>query len=73
MPEEFFFQNHRYDRILKHFKVLEVGFPDEGEMRKLAQLARLKASLVSDFSENIRNIIIDAHLNDASMKRRSMP
>lgn len=73
MPDEFFFQNHRYDRILKHIKVLRLRFPNKHEMSELTRLARVRASSLPDFSQNIRNIIIDAHLNDASMRGRSTP
>ncbi|MCS3498671.1 hypothetical protein M2189_002370 [Bradyrhizobium japonicum] len=42
-------------------------------MRRLADLAHVRESSLSDFSQNVCNIIIDAHLNVASMRGSSAP
>lgn len=68
-----FFTSRRYERLLKHISTLKLKFPNEMQMRQLAKLAQVKASSIETFSRNIRNIIVDAHLNDAEMKGQSTP
>src|SRR4051812_18144874 len=73
MPGEFFFADQRSRRILEHVKKLRIKFPNEAEMGRLAELAQVRESSASGFGQHIRSIILDAHLNDASMKGSATP
>jgi hypothetical protein len=73
MPQKFFFQNERSNRILKNRKNLRVSYPNETKMKTLAQLAKVKTCKFSRFSQHIRNNILDACLDNDSMKGASTP
>lgn len=43
---------------------LKLAYPNEADVLQLASLAKIKADRQADFASPIRNIILDAHLNN---------
>jgi len=63
----------RRERKLKLLQKLKqkLKYPNESESRQLARLARVPDD--ERFEQHIREIILDAHLNDLSLKNLSTP
>lgn len=72
MPLEFV-AKRRWDRRHKLLRSLGLRYPNDGELRKLAELANVDADNCSIFGEQIRSLILDAHLSNSSLRGLSKP
>ncbi len=60
-----------WERKRKLLPSLRLRYPNDGELRKLAELANVDAD--NRFGEHIRSLILDAHLSDSSLRGLSKP
>jgi len=65
--------NRRWGRKRKLLKKLQLRYPNDDELSQLAALAKIESDKSAAFSEYIRSIILDAHLNDRSLRGLSTP
>ena len=61
----------RWNRKRKLLPNLRLKYPNNNEMHELARLAKVDEPSI--FGQHIRSIILDAHLNDASLRTLSAP
>lgn len=66
-----FVARHRWSRKRKLLPSLNLKYPSDDEMGELSRLARVDD--VTGFGQHIRSILLDAHLNDRSLRNRSAP
>jgi hypothetical protein len=65
------FAEWRWKRRHQLLPSLELEYPDADEMRRIANLAKVRDT--SAFAHSIESIILDAHLNDRSFRTLSIP
>jgi hypothetical protein len=64
---------NRWERKRKLLPSLKLQYPGIDEITKIASLAGIEESRHETFGSGIPGIILDAHLNTASMKEESIP
>jgi hypothetical protein len=68
-----FVAESRWKRRRKRLPGLKLKYPNDDEVRELAELAQVGAANVVAFGGCIRSIILDAHLDDLSFRELSTP